>query len=252
MYSQTRLGRPPTRTQRRLVATPHYLASSTDFDILRDVRSAVNAAIAANATLCVVYPHMAGLGGDGFWLIGGDNSDIAGINASGPAAVAATRDYYAELGHDEIAERGSTLALTMPGAVDGWGLAHEELGELPWERLFEDAISHACEGLCDDRRVHRWIALDADVLAENSTAAETFLSEGAAPQLGIRLRQSSLTDLLWTIATHGPREEFYEKPVGEDLCDGLDEASLPFSSSAWLRGSTSSRGVTVLRTTTTT
>src|SRR6056297_680218 len=147
MYSNTRTGRPPTRAQHGLITSPHYLASSTGLDILRDGGSAVDAAIAANATLCVVYPHMAGLGGDGFWLIAGDDADVEAINASGPAADAATREYYAELGYDEIPDRGSASALTVPGAVDGWRLAHEKHGRLPWERLFEDAIGYAREGV---------------------------------------------------------------------------------------------------------
>jgi hypothetical protein len=54
-------------------------------------------AIAANAVLCVVYPHMAGLGGDGFWLIHHPNErQVRAINASGPAAQAATQKLVSE------------------------------------------------------------------------------------------------------------------------------------------------------------
>ena len=225
MYSNTRTGRPPTRAQHGLIASPHYLASSTGLDILRDGGSAVDAAIAANATLCVVYPHMAGLGGDGFWLIAGDDADVEAINASGPAADAATREYYAELGYDEIPDRGSASALTVPGAVDGWRLAHEKHGRLPWERLFEDAIGYAREGVAMTDDLTRWIALDADVLSEGSTAAETFLQDGRAPEPGAILRQPDLADSLESIATHGPRQGFYEGPVADAVCEGLGEES---------------------------
>ena len=64
-----RTGRPPTYAPRGVVSTPHYLASAAGLNMLERGGSAVDAAIAANAVLCVVYPHMAGLGGDGFWLI---------------------------------------------------------------------------------------------------------------------------------------------------------------------------------------
>ena len=230
MYDQTRSGRPPTRAQHGLVTSPHYLASSTGLDILRDGGSAVDAAIAANATLCVVYPHMAGLGGDGFWLLADGEAAVEGINASGPAGEAATREYYAALGYDEIPDRGSASALTVPGAVDGWRLAHEKHGRLPWPRLFADAITHAREGVAMTDDFTRWIALDADVLGEGSAAAETFLTGGSAPEPGTILRQPELADSLETIAQLGPREGFYEGPVAEAFCEGVGEES-PLSAS---------------------
>ena len=64
-----RTGRPPTHAPHGVVTTPHYLASGAGLYVLQRGGSAVDAAIAANAVLCVVYPHMAGLGGDGFWLV---------------------------------------------------------------------------------------------------------------------------------------------------------------------------------------
>jgi len=227
MYDQTRTGRPPTRAQHGLVTSPHYLASSTGTDILRDGGSAVDAAIAANATLCVVYPHMAGLGGDGFWLIAGNDADadVEGINASGPAGQQATRSYYERRGYDEIPERGSASALTVPGAVDGWRLAHEKHGNLPWERLFEDAITHARDGFAMTADFTRWISLDVDVLSEQSTTAETFLTDESAPETGTLLRQPALADSLELIAQQGPREGFYEGPLAEAFCEGIGEES---------------------------
>lgn len=59
-------GRPTTRAPHGMVSAPHYLASGAGVRVLRDGGSAVDAAIAANIVLCVAYPHMAGLGGDGF------------------------------------------------------------------------------------------------------------------------------------------------------------------------------------------
>ena len=52
-----------------LVASPHYLASQAGVDALKKGGTAVDAAIATNAVLNVVYPHMCGIGGDAFWLI---------------------------------------------------------------------------------------------------------------------------------------------------------------------------------------
>jgi len=224
MYTHHRPGRPPTRTQRGLICSPHHLASSTGLDILRDGGSAVDAAIAANATLCVVYPHMAGLGGDGFWQICADG-EVEAINASGPAASEATCEYYDEQGYEEIPERGSASALTVPGAVDGWRLAHEKHGKIPWSRLFADAITYAREGVAITDDFARWIAEDADVLAEQSTAAETFLSNGKQPSAGSLIAQPALADSFETLADHGPRKGFYEGPIADEFCEGLGEKS---------------------------
>lgn len=225
MYHERPSGRPTTRVQHGLVTSPHYIASSTGLDILRDGGSAVDAAIAVNASLCVVYPHMAGLGGDGFWLLADADTPVEGINASGPAAKAASESYYSELGYSEIPERGSGSALTVPGAVDGWRLAHEKYGKLPWKRLFKDSITHAREGVPISDNLSRWISLDANVLAEDSSAAETYLTEGSAPEAGSILRQCELADSLATIAQLGPREGFYDGPLAEAFCEGLSEES---------------------------
>src|SRR5215469_13206680 len=121
-----RTGRPPTRAPQGMVATPHYLASQAGVEMLQRGGTAVDAAIAANAVLCVAYPHMAGLGGDGFWLIAdGKSEQVYAINASGPAAQQATlARYRGSAGADEIAARGPQAVLTVPGAIDGWRLAH--------------------------------------------------------------------------------------------------------------------------------
>ncbi|PSN12303.1 gamma-glutamyltransferase, partial [filamentous cyanobacterium CCT1] len=51
-----------------MVVCPHHLASIAGLNILSQGGNAVDAAIAVQAALSVVYPHMTGLGGDGFWL----------------------------------------------------------------------------------------------------------------------------------------------------------------------------------------
>ncbi|MBO0843629.1 MAG: gamma-glutamyltransferase, partial [Nocardioides sp.] len=90
-----RTGRPPFRAQSGVVSTPHYLASAAGVAALQRGGSAVDAAIAANAVLCVAYPHMAGLGGDGFWLIADPASkQVQAIDACGPAAQEATLERY--------------------------------------------------------------------------------------------------------------------------------------------------------------
>src|SRR5215475_2872837 len=161
-----RTGRPPTYAPHGVVTTPHYLASAAGSNILQSGGSAVDAAIAANAVLCVVYPHMAGLGGDGFWLIADPKTNqVHGLNASGPAARAATLDYYRPRSpNDEIPTRGPLSILTVPGAVDGWRLAHERFGRVAWKELFEAAITYARDGMAVTRSLTDWLVHDVPIL----------------------------------------------------------------------------------------
>src|ERR1700730_13085761 len=142
----------PVRGTRGMAVAPHALASQSALAVLRAGGNAVEAMSAAAATIAVVYPHMNGIGGDGFWLISRPGAEPIGIEACGAAALAATVDDYRARGLTPIPPRGPLAANTVAGTVSGWQLAHrwstETLGgRLPVKRLLEDAIHYAKNGL---------------------------------------------------------------------------------------------------------
>jgi oxamate amidohydrolase len=227
--SGPRTGRPPVRSERGMIATSHYLASAAGLDALRRGGTAVDAAIAANAVLCVAYPHMAGLGGDGFWLIHDPSSGgVQAVNASGPSAQLATRDFYRDLGHDEeIPSRGALAALTVPGAVDGWRAVHERYGRLDWGTLFDDAVRYARDGLAVTRSVANWIAEDMPVFREHETAARLYAPEDRARREGERMALPDLASTFETIARDGARRGFYEGALAQRMAESLERAGSP-------------------------
>ena len=215
-----RTGRPPTYASRGMVATPHTLASTAGIEALQRGGSAVDAAIAANAVLCIVYPHMAGLGGDGFWLIAGPDTDgVQALNASGPAALAATIAKYREHA-SEIRARGALAALTVPGAVDGWRAAHERFGRLDWSNLFDAAIHYAREGMPVSRSLADWLVADLSILRDYPQTARIFLPEGEPQREGSRLVQADLARTVEEVASGGARA-FYEGDIAQRICAGL-------------------------------
>lgn len=224
-------GRPPTLASRGLVATPHYLASAAGLEALQRGGSAVDAAIAANAVLCVVYPHMAGLGGDGFWLLAGPGVDgVQALNASGPAARAAHREMYRERGHtSKIPERGALAALTVPGAVDGWRAVHERFGRLEWSELFTAAIHYAGEGMPVSRSLADWLVADRAILSRFPDTARVFLPDGEPQREGARLVQAELARSLELLAKAGARGGFYEGEIAERICTGIAPEGSPLS-----------------------
>ncbi|KAE8276812.1 oxamate amidohydrolase, partial [Enterobacter sp. C6] len=126
-----------------MAVAPHHLASQSALAVLREGGSAIEAMVAAAATIAVVYPHMNGLGGDGFWLIVPPEGEPVAIDASGVAGSRATLAAYDGLAH--IPHRGPRAALTVAGTVSGWDEALKVSREmtdraLPLARLLADAI----------------------------------------------------------------------------------------------------------------
>ena len=110
---------------RAAAAAPHVDAARAGKAILAEGGNAIEAMLAMAATIAVVYPHMNGIGGDGFWTIREPNGRVRVIEACGYAGAKATISSYRSAEHEIIPRRGPLAALTTPGAVGGWVLAQE-------------------------------------------------------------------------------------------------------------------------------
>src|SRR3954462_11913186 len=103
-----------------IVATSQTLASQAGAQILARGGSAMDAAIAANATLGVVEPERGGIGGDLFVLYyEARTGNLTGINASGYAPKGLTIDVLKAKGMTAMPDLGID-SVTVPGCVDGW------------------------------------------------------------------------------------------------------------------------------------
>ena len=199
-----------------MVVCPHRLASAAGAEILRAGGNAIDAAIATQAALGVVYPHMTGLGGDAFWLIyDAASSDLLGLNGSGCAAQAATLSFYRDQGLTQIPQRGPLGAITVPGAVDSWGVAHGRLGHLPWAELLRPAIALATEGYPATGSQAYWIRQDQADLKEHA-ASSPFLPKGTLPQPGQQLTNPDLAATLETLARAGA-QSLYQGALAERI-----------------------------------
>jgi gamma-glutamyltranspeptidase/glutathione hydrolase len=208
----------PTRARRGMVCSPHVLASEAGADVLEAGGSAIDAAIAASATLAVVYPHMTSVGGDAFWLIhDARERRVRYLGGGGRAAASGRLEWFRDRGLAEIPLRGIVPAtLTVPGAVDTWCEAHAAYGRLPLARVLAPAIAHARDGFPVTGRLAGWTAQAGDVLRDCPEAAAIFLPDGAPPSAGRRLRNPDLAGTLEAIATGG-RSAFYEGDVAREM-----------------------------------
>src|SRR5688572_32858726 len=105
---------------RGMAVAPHALAAQSALAVLREGGNAIEATIAAAATIAVVYPHMNSIGGDSFWLMHVPGHAPGAIDASGAAASKASIDWYRSRGvEDAIPFRGGLAANTVAGTVAG-------------------------------------------------------------------------------------------------------------------------------------
>ncbi|MEW5746800.1 MAG: gamma-glutamyltransferase [Nitrospirota bacterium] len=216
-------GRPVTMGTRAMVSTSHYLASAAGFSMLDRGGSAVDALIAANATLAVVYNHMAGLGGDLFAQVWDPKtSKVEALNGSGRSGERVTIDAYRSKGWDKIHPRGPLAANTVPGAVDAWKQLHQRYGKLEWKELFRPAIQHA-RGFPISQKFRDYIEQYSDMLQGFETASSILLPGGRAPRAGAILRQPDLASSLSLVAEKGS-DVFYRGELAEKIVNGLKQA----------------------------
>ena len=209
--------RPVAESSSGMVVCPHYLASEAGLGILRRGGSAVDAAIATNAALGVVYPHMTGLGGDAFWLMyDAQSKKVLGLNGSGRAGRQVTREVYTDKGFSTIPQRGPLAANTVPGAVDSWWQAHQRFGRLPWEDLLQPAIDLAEQGFPVSDSQRHWTKENAVPLMEYSGGNNPFLPHGELPEAKGIFKNPALAAAMGNLAAGGV-DAFYRGKIAREI-----------------------------------
>ena len=209
---------PSTTAPRGMVVTPHPLATAAGVEALRDGGTAVDAAVAANAMLAVVYCNACGLGGDAFALVWEPGAArLHGFNGSGRSPAALTIGAVRDAGHRAMPARGP-LPITVPGAVDAWAQLLERFGR----RSLADALAPAARAAADGYPLtaitSRSIAASLEFF--DADARAVFAAAGAP---GDTFRQPLLADSLRAIA-EGGRDSYYGGPIGAEIARAVRAA----------------------------
>ncbi len=170
---------------RNVVSTSHPLASQAGLRMLWQGGNAVDAAIAAAATLTLTEPVSCGLGSDAFCILW-DGQQLHGLNASGTAPDAWTPAYFKrKYGNDtQTPPKRGMDSVTVPGAVAGWVALSERFGKLPFEDLLQPAIDIAERGYLLPVVVQQKWAAATPELQSMPGFAQSFLPWGRAPKVG--------------------------------------------------------------------
>ena len=188
------------------------------FHEAKSILNAVDAAVTAVAVLCVVEPHMTGIGGDCFCLYApAGTGKVIGLNGSGRAPRAASIDWF-ESHQIRAIDNTSAHAVSVPGAIDAWETLLNAHGTKGLDELLQPAIRMAAEGWPVHSKVSRDWAASEGKLRKNGS--DTFLPGGSAPKPGDMFVNAPLAETLRAIAKGGA-DVFYSGEIAHAIDEDM-------------------------------
>ncbi len=190
-----------------MVTSGHYLASRIGIHILERGGNAVDAGVAMGFALCVLEPHLYGIGGEVPMLIYmADSHRVVSISGQGPAPKRATIEWFKTYGFNAIPGEG-LLAATVPDAVSALITALMHFGTMRLSDVLEPAIELAERGFPMYGVLHNAIQRNAQRFQEEwPTSAEVYLPDGRIPHYGELFVQTDLANVFRRLVEAEHRE----------------------------------------------
>jgi gamma-glutamyltranspeptidase/glutathione hydrolase len=193
-----------------MVTSAHPLATQTGIDILRKGGNAIDAAVAVQFALAVVYPRAGNIGGGGFLIYQAQKEGPVSLDFREKAPEAAREKMYLDSLGNVIPNKSryGVLASGVPGTVDGMWEVHQKYGKLPWDELIQPAIDLAHKGFQITEQEAENLNLEKLTFVRNSSIVPVFVKFDNWKK-GDWLIQSDLAQTLNRISADG-RNGFYE------------------------------------------
>jgi gamma-glutamyltranspeptidase/glutathione hydrolase len=209
------------------IATVDLDASAAGLEVLRSGGNAVDAAVAAAATLGVTEPYSAGIGGGGFMVAYlAKQRRVVTIDGRETAPAAFAEDSFIDPATGQpipFAERvTSGLGVGVPGTLATWQRALRRYGTRSLGKLLQPAIRVAERGFVVDQTFADQTTTNATRFAAFPATAELFLPGGAPPAVGSALRNPDLARTYRLLARHGTHP-FYRGAVAEAIVDTVQD-----------------------------
>lgn len=204
-------------TDSAMVVSAHGLASKIGVDIMRKGGNAIDAAIATQFALAVVFPQAGNIGGGGFMVVRLHDGTTATLDFREKAPAAATTNMYLDKEGNVIGGLSTQghLASGVPGSVDGMVEAHKKFGTLPWNELIQPAIDLAMNGFTlSEREANLFNEMKEDLIKYNTVKPEFLIRDHW--KAGDSIKWIELGHTLERIRDFG-RAGFYEGKTAEDL-----------------------------------
>src|SRR5690606_33751025 len=208
-----------------LVVSAHPIASEVGVQILKKGGNAIDAAVAVQFALSVVYPTAGNIGGGGFMVYRSGKGETAALDFRETAPGSATVNMYLDSNDNPIKALSiyGQLASGTPGSVDGMVKAHERYGYLAWDELLQPAIDLAAEGFpLTAMQAREFNAIREDLLTYNKE--ETAFTAKKDWKAGDLVIQADLAHVLSLIRDYG-RAGFYEGETADKIVAAMENAN---------------------------
>lgn len=213
-----------THFKHGVVVSAHPEASAIGLEILKAGGNAIDAAVAVQFALSVVYPNAGNIGGGGFLVYRPAHGTPVTLDYREKAPARASSDMFLDPAGIPITQLSldGALAAGVPGSVDGMVQAHKRYGNLSWRQVLEPAIQLAKIGF----RITEKQANELNHFQERFIA----LNPGGSPltrqvpwKKGDTLRQEALAHTISLIQDKG-RNGFYVGETAQKIVATMQQA----------------------------
>jgi gamma-glutamyltranspeptidase/glutathione hydrolase len=210
------------------VATVSEKASQSALAILNKGGNAIDAAVAAAATLGVTDPFSCGIGGGGFMVIYlAKDKRVITIDHRETAPSSFSPAVFQENGKavDFDTAVASGAAVGVPGTVRGWHEALQRYGTMSFKQVLAPAIDVATKGFPVSETFHKLTAENERKFQQFTPTSQLYLRNGKAVPAGTTLKNPDVAKAYREIAARGYKA-FYEGPMAKAIVDAVNRPPL--------------------------
>ncbi|CAH0159206.1 Gamma-glutamyltranspeptidase [Massilia sp. Bi118] len=210
------------------VATISEKASESAIAILNKGGNAIDAAVAAAATLGVTDPFSCGIGGGGFMVIYlAKDKRVITIDHRETAPSSFSPAVFQENGKpvDFDTAVASGASVGVPGTVRGWHEALQRYGTMSFKQVLAPAIAVATKGFPVSETFHKLTAENERKFQQFTSTSQLYLRNGKAIAAGSTLKNPDMAKAYREIAARGYKA-FYEGPMAKALVDAVNRPPL--------------------------
>lgn len=212
-----------------MVVAAHPYASWVGKKIIKEGGNAMDAAVAVQAMLTLVEPQSSGIGGGSFILYWDNkNKKLHTFDGRETAPSAASSIMFMRdnkpIPWKEAVVGGSSVG--VPGTLRSLELAHQEFGQLEWQKLFFDVATISEDGFQVSKRLEKLVALDIHPGLTTFNSTKLYFYPGGSPiKEGFKRKNTKLARVFRGVAEQGA-DYFYKGKVPKEIAKTVQTSSI--------------------------